>query len=216
MKRRGLFVLPMLLAACTTTGLPTGAAFEAEASLSGARIDAQIVRKVDKTTGELKDIETRFVLIQPQVRFLTRAGSIGGTVQKAEVEIIDGSGNRFADVNGTYLQSFSAQLLPGWACTNAAGTAQPEVNPYTCAAASRVAYPRAQTFPESTNNGSVQLVIPNVAEVAIDDCTVGPCPANLAMNVQFTVVDDNRGTQVLKVERSPIPVYRVSDTTVEE
>jgi hypothetical protein len=216
MKRLGLAVLPLLLAACGGTGLPTGTRFEAEAGISGARIDAQIVRVIDKASGMPKRTETRFVLTQPQVRFVTRAGSIGGTVQRAEVEITDGSGNRFADVGGLYIQSFSAQLLPGWACTNAAGTAQPDVNPYTCPATSRVGYPRPQVFAEAGNNGSVQLVSPNAAEVALDDCVVGPCPANLTMSVQFTVLDDNRGTSVIKVEKSPIPVYRVSDTTVEE
>lgn len=216
MKRVGLFVMPLLLAACGGTGLPTGAQFAAEAGVSGARIDAQIVRIVDKTSGTLKRTETRLELVQPQVRFVTHAGSIGGTVQQAEVEILDSSGNRFASVNGLYIQAFSARLLPGWACTDAAGAAQPSVDPYSCAAASRVGYPRAQVFPEAGNNAAVQLVVPNIGETAIADCTVGPCPASLAMNVQFTVLDDNKRTNVIKIDKSPIPVYRISDSTVEE
>lgn len=217
MKRLGLVVLPLLLAACGGTGsLPSASRFEAEAGLSGARIDAQIVRVVDKASGAPKRTETRFTLTQPQVRFITRAGSIGGTVVRAEVEILDGSGNRFADVNGLYIQSFSARVLPGWACTDAAGIAQPAADPYACPAASRVGYARPQTFTEPGNNATVQLVIPNVGEVAIDACVVGPCPANLAMNVAFSVLDDNRGTHTVRIDKSPIPVYRVSDTTVEE
>ncbi|GAA5532973.1 hypothetical protein [Deinococcus aluminii] len=216
MRKLGLFALPLLLAACGGTGPSLGQAFSAQAGVSGAQVDVTIVRVYDKATGAFKYNETAYRLTQPQVTFTILAGSVGGRVTEAQVTVNDQSGNRYADVNGQYIQNFNARLKQGYACPDSSGNAAPGSDPDTCAAASRVPITRQQTFPEANNNGTIQLVTPRIAEYAVQDCVDGACPANLSMNVTFSVTDDLNRAQTVSVSKAPIVVYRVSDTRREE
>ncbi len=209
-------VIPFLLAACGSVNSSIGAGFSAQAGLSRARIDVTIVRVYDQKTGGFKYYDSVFTLTQPAVTFTMPAGTVGGRVTSAAVTISDSSGNRYGDIDGQYTQSFNARLIQGYACTSTSGTPVVDSDPDSCAAANRVAITRQQTFPEANNNSAVQLLIPRIAEVALQDCQEGPCPANLSMAVTFTVVDDLNRTQAVTTSRIPIPVYRVSDTRREE
>ncbi|UQN06600.1 hypothetical protein [Deinococcus sp. QL22] len=208
-----LLALPLLLASC---GSVTGSQFSSQASVSGARIEVTIKRVYDKTSKELKRIESLFVMTQPQVSFMTQAGSVGGKIVSAQVTVNDESGNRYADTSGQYVQNFGDRIWQGYACKSAAGVVTPEVDPDTCTFVNKVEYTRQQTFPTGTNGGTIQLVTPRIGETATDDCINGPCPANLSMNVTFNIVDDLGRSQTLPVVKAPIPVFRISDTGVEE
>ncbi|ANE43277.1 hypothetical protein SU48_05280 [Deinococcus puniceus] len=208
-----LFALPLLLASC---GSVTGSQFSSQASVSGARIDVTIKRVFDKTSGQLKRIESLFVMNQPQVTFITRAGSVGGKIMSAQITVNDESGNRYADTSGQYVQNFGDRLWQGYACKAADGTVNAALDPDTCTFVNKVEYTRQQTFPTANNAGTIQLLTPRIGETATDDCINGPCPANLSMNVTFNIVDDLGRSQTLPVVKAPIPVFRISDTGVEE
>lgn len=213
MKKLALLALCLSLAACSPNG---GSNFDVAASVSGAEIDVTIKRIYDKETKAFKGTDVNFVYKQPQVTFLTKAGSVGGTVTKATVSVTDSSGNLYNDVNGKYTQSFVARILPGWACTTPEGAADPSADPATCSFTDKVAVTRSQVFPDEASNASVQLLIPSVGEQASDDCVEGPCPANLSLNITFTVQDDLGNIHTISTNKSPVLVNRVSDTTVEE
>lgn len=208
-----LIAFPLLLASC---GSVTGSQFSSQASVSGARIEVTIQRVYDKTTKELKRIESRFVMTQPQVSFITRAGSVGGRIVNAQITVNDESGNRYADTSGQYVQNFGDRIWQGYACKTAAGLVTPEVDPETCTFVNRTEYTRQQTFPNGNNAGTIQLLAPRIGETATADCIEGPCPANLSMNVTFNIVDDLGNSQTLPVVKAPITVFRISDTGVEE
>lgn len=208
--------IPFLLAACGSINSSIGAGFSAQAGLSRARIDVTIVRVYDQKTGSFKYYDSVFTLTQPAITFTMPAGTIGGRVTSAAITISDSSGNRYGDIDGQYTQSFNARLIQGYACSGTSGAPIVDSDPDSCTAANRVAMTRQQTFPESNNNSTVQLLIPRIAEVALQDCEEGPCPANLSMAVAFTIIDDLNRNQIVTTSRIPIPVYRVSDTRREE
>jgi hypothetical protein len=208
-----LIALPLLLASC---GSVTGSQFSSQASVSGARIDVTIKRVYDKTSKQLKRIDSTFVMTQPQVSFITRAGSVGGRIVSAQITVNDESGNRYAENSGQYIQNFGDRLWQGYACKATDGTVNTAVDPETCTFVNRVEYTRQQTFPNGSNAGTVQLLAPRIGETATGDCIDGPCPANLSMNITFNIVDDLGRSQTLPVVKAPIPVFRISDTGVEE
>lgn len=184
----------IILTSCTNGGFGTG--FDVAAGISGTNVNVEITY-VEGTDGNPKVNETHYTLTQPTVTFITQAGSLGATVESADITIMDGSGNIYADVAGKYTQSFAVNIPSGWSCsatttTEAVGCA----NPVPVRKVTTAGIP------------TMQLISAQVAEKVAADCgSAFGCVKNLRADIIFKAIDTNGARHNIVSKNVPITVY---------
>lgn len=197
-KASTILALALGLTACGQGGLEPG--FNVVGGVNGAKIDVEVIYARD-ASGNLIVKENNFVLQQPSVSFVAQAGSLGGTVHSATVTMKDSSGNLYGDQAGKYSQSFTANIIPGWACVT---DDVPDLESPPVGCTNPVVVQRVTT-PDPKNS---QLISPQVAQQAAADCASAfGCVTNLKADILFGV-RDNRGTErTVAVNNVPVSVY---------
>lgn len=228
MKKLGLIVLPLILAACNG-GFKTGATFAGE--VTGVGEDIAYYYNYKSVNGERVFMGYSYELLQqPKIVFTNPAGSIGATFSEAEVTIYDQAGKVVdlgESVPGTrvlnpYTVSFPARVIPAWACVTSAGAPDPQVDPSSCIPANRTPFTRQVTYPAEGN------VVGSPTPITVDK-TVGVMTVNIAerltqiahsnenhvfngyMIINFKGKDDNQNPVTLRSKAINLGVHRGPD-----
>ncbi|ADV67320.1 hypothetical protein [Deinococcus maricopensis] len=205
------WMLPALgalaLTACTPGGgVNIGQGFAMDGSLAQAEIAVDLVYVLD-SAGNVVDGETSYVVTQPVVTFNVKPQSVGLNLTSADVEILDESGNRYADIAGRYLRNYSARVPGGFTC----GTSEADTD--QCAPAQKT--PIARAYRPASQSGSLPLIGDEVGRRVAQDCFTGDCPT-LKMRVIFNGTDEANRPQSVNVPAANLIVRVNSVTTKKE
>lgn len=105
--------LSLALVACP--GISLGAVrFTAE--YTPAKIDVTRTDTFDKATGALKGISVGYLLTQPNATFISKAGSLGATIETATAQFKDGANQPISVGTDVAVQGIGVTLPPGRQC----------------------------------------------------------------------------------------------------
>lgn len=204
MRKLGLFVLPMLLAACGGTGLNLGQGFEMTAALTGTQVAVDVVnvyaKNADGSRGAyLYSRVDKYTPTAGTLNVEVRGGSLGFTAQKVTVKYTDASGNPLDDSAATFNNSVAFTVPGGYTCPNGATT---------CAATDKTLTATKFSLPD------LYWLSEQAALTAARGCVNGSsvigtspyCP-EVRMYVTFTGKDSLGAERTLPIPQAQVRVY---------
>jgi len=203
MKRLGLVVLPLLLAACGGTGTPLSAQVGMTANLVGADITSNLTVKRDAATGQVTGLSIRQTSTQPTLRVAVAPSSLGVTINEIEVSVVDAAGITYSSV---VKQSFAERVPSGYACRATPTDIKPDPSiPLT----DQCDYPLKMPYARTVNVASLPVIDATITQQVADDFArryTDPtsCP-DLSLRVRLFGFDDlNRPIEPLVIPRAAV------------
>ncbi|MEW6421913.1 MAG: hypothetical protein AB1511_09340 [Deinococcota bacterium] len=199
-----VLALPLLLAACGSTGPNLGQGFEMTAALTGTQVAVDVVnvyaKNADGSPGAyLSSRVDKYTPTAGTLKVEVRGGSLGFTAQKVTVKYTDASGNPLADTASTFNNSVAFTVPGGYTCPGGATT---------CAATDKTLTATTFSLPD------LYWLSEQAALMAARGCVDGSsvigtgyvCP-EVRMNVTFTGKDSLGAERTLTIPQAQVRVY---------